>query len=179
MTLEMFAQQLLDTEELSSALGCMADAMATEFKECDSIFLAGIPTRGVPLAARLARELEARGVACCHGSVDISMYRDDLGMRDGVAPLHDTKLPVDLDHWAIVLVDDVQHTGRTARAAIEAVLAFGRPRRIYFAVLVDRGGHELPVRPDFTGVELEVAPEVRVRVRLKETDVGEEGAFTL
>lgn len=128
------------------------------------------------MAERLARELAARGVECRHGSVDISMYRDDLGMREGVSPLRNTELPVDLDCWTVVLVDDVQHTGRTARAAIEAVLAFGRPRRICLAVLADRGGHELPVRPDFTGATLTVAPEARVRVRLTETD-GEEGVF--
>jgi pyrimidine operon attenuation protein/uracil phosphoribosyltransferase len=84
---------------------------------------------------------------------------------------------MDLDKWTVVLVDDVQHTGRTARAAIEAVLAFGRPRRILFAVLVDRGGRELPVRPDFTGMAPEVLPGARVRVHLAGQDEGEEGVF--
>lgn len=105
------------------------------------------------------------------------MYRDDLGLREGVSPLQGTELPMDIDNWNVVLVDDVQHTGRTARAAIDAVLAFGRPRRILYAVLVDRGGRELPVRPDFTGLALTVVPGRRVRVRLAETDDGVEGVF--
>ncbi len=177
MTSVAFEKTLLNASELASALARMADAMASELKNDDAVFLAGIPTRGVPLAKRLARELAVRGVECDCGSVDISMYRDDLGMREGISPLQNTELPVDLDRRTLVLVDDVQHTGRTARAAIEAVLAFGRPRRICLAVLVDRGGRELPIRPDFTGTQLSVAPNVRVRVRLAESDNGEEGAF--
>lgn len=177
MTVDPPCQLLLDAEALSAALGRMVEAIAAELEGCEALFLAGIPTRGVPLARRLAQALAERGIECQHGSVDISMYRDDLGMRDGVTPLRGTELPVDLERWVVVLVDDVQHTGRTARAAIEAVLAFGRPRRIYLAVLADRGGHELPVRPDFTGVELSVAPEARVHVRLAETDEGEEGVL--
>lgn len=141
------------------------------------VFLAGIPTRGITLAARLTGRLNSAGFEVSCGSVDISMYRDDLGLRGGVGALHETDLPVDPERWNIVLVDDVQHTGRTARAALEAVLAFGRPRRILYAVLVDRGGRELPVRPDFTGLTVDVAPESRVRVRLAETDAGEEGVF--
>jgi pyrimidine operon attenuation protein/uracil phosphoribosyltransferase len=105
------------------------------------------------------------------------MYRDDLGMREGVEGLRGTDLPMDLEQWTIMLTDDVQHTGRTARAAIEAVLAYGRPRRILYSVLADRGGRELPVRPDFTGVELKVDAASRVRVRFSETDAGEEGIF--
>ena len=105
------------------------------------------------------------------------MYRDDLGLRAGVSPLRGTELPMDLDRWTIVLVDDVQQTGRTARAAIEAVLGFGRPRRILFAVLADRGGRELPIRPDFTALELSARPEAKVRVHLAETDEGQEGIF--
>ena len=155
----------------------LAGEMADELKNSGPVFLAGIPTRGIALASRLAGQLPQLGLPCGQGAVDISMYRDDLGMRAGVAPLQGTDLPIDIDHWNVVLVDDVQHTGRTARAALEAVLAFGRPRRILYAVLVDRGGRELPVRPDFTGLVLTVPPAARVRVRLAETDAGEEGVF--
>lgn len=98
-------------------------------------------------------------------------------MRGEVGALRDTSLPMDLENWNVVLVDDVQQTGRTARAAIEAVLAFGRPKRILYAVLTDRGGRELPVRPDFTGIELTVPASARVRVRLAGADEGEEGIF--
>lgn len=170
-------KELVDRGGLHSALGRLAEEIVAELKGAGPVFLAGIPTRGVNLAARLAGELEDRGLACHQGAVDISMYRDDLGLRGGVAPLQGTELPMDIDHWNVVLVDDVQHTGRTARAAIDAVLAFGRPRRILYAVVVDRGGRELPVRPDFTGITLSVAPGSRVRVRLAETDDGLEGVY--
>lgn len=170
-------RQLAAAGDVAAAIERLAVEMTAALSGAGPVFLAGIPTRGVALAARLAGALAARGFACGHGSVDISMYRDDLGLRAGVTPLQATDLPVDIDKFNVVLVDDVQHTGRTARAAIEAVLAFGRPRRIFYAVLVDRGGRELPVRPDFTGLQMEAAPEVRVRVRLAGIDEGEEGVF--
>jgi pyrimidine operon attenuation protein/uracil phosphoribosyltransferase len=171
--------ELIDSNELRSALVRMAGEIAAELKDAGPVFLAGIPTRGTTLAGRLAGELGRLGLACRQGAVDASMYRDDLGLREGVTPLQGTDLPIDLDSWNVILVDDVQHTGRTARAAIDAVLAFGRPRRILYAVLVDRGGRELPVRPDFTGLALTVAPGRRVRVRLAETDGGAEGVYEL
>ncbi len=177
MIREANVRLLVDADGISLAVSRMADGIAAELGGRGPLFLAGIPTRGVTLAGRLVRELSARGVECGEGAVDISMHRDDLGLREGVAPLRGTDLPMDLDLWNLVLVDDVQQTGRTARAAIEAVLGFGRPRRILYAVLADRGGRELPVRPDFTGVELAVPQEARVVVHLGETDGGEEGIF--
>ena len=177
MICETPARCPVDARGVASAIDRMADEMAAELKDSMPVVLAGIPTRGIALAVRLAQALVRRGLECREGSVDISMYRDDLGLREGTSPLRDTQLPLDLDRWTVVLVDDVQHTGRTARAAIEAVLAFGRPRRILYAVLADRGGRELPVRPDFTGVQLQVPGQTRVRVRLAETDGGEEGIF--
>ena len=170
-------QEIIDRKDLAAAVVRVAGEIAAELKEAGPVFLAGIPTRGVNLAARLAAELERQSFGCRAGAVDISMYRDDLGLREGVAPLQGTELPMDIDRWNVVLVDDVQHTGRTARAAIDAVLAFGRPRRILYAVLVDRGGRELPVRPDFTGLNVSVPPGRRVRVRLAETDDGVEGVY--
>lgn len=177
MAREQSVRQLAGARDVAAAVGHLAGEMAAALAGTGPVFLAGIPTRGVILAARLADALAARGLACGCGSVDISMYRDDLGLRAGVTPLQATDLPVDIDQFNVVLVDDVQHTGRTARAAIEAVLAWGRPRRILYAVLVDRGGRELPVRPDFTGRQVEVAPGARVRVRLAEVDGGAEGVF--
>jgi len=171
------ATKLIDTDGVSSAVAELADSLTAHLSGAGQIFLAGIPTRGVALARRLKEELGSRGVAAECGAVDIAMYRDDLGMRGGVAPLRGTELPIDLDNWTIVLVDDVQQTGRTARAAIDAVLGFGRPKRILFAVLADRGGRELPIRPDFTGLELSVPPGAKLRVRLAEVDGGEEGIF--
>jgi len=175
--MSLSAQTLIDRSGVASAVANLADAMAADFSGGGQIFLAGIPTRGVALARRLKDELAHRGVAADCGAVDIAMYRDDLGMRGGVTPLRGTDLPIDLDNWTIVLVDDVQQTGRTARAAIDAVLGFGRPKRIFFAVLADRGGRELPIRPDFTGLELRVRLGAKLRVRLAEVDEGEEGIF--
>lgn len=166
---------LLDAAGVASAVTRLGDLLAGALREQGPVFLAGIPTRGVVLARRLKDELARHGIEAGCGAVDIAMYRDDLGLRAGVTPLRDTELPIDLDRWTIVLVDDVQQTGRTARAAIEAVLAFGRPRRILFAVLADRGGRELPIRPDFTALELSARPEARVRVHLAEADGGQEG----
>ena len=177
MTCDEAGQQLHDAGFVFQALGRMAVGLARELKEAGPVFLAGIPTRGVTLALRLRDALRERGLDCPTGSVDISMHRDDLGLRQGIHPLLRTELPLNPEGWNIVLVDDVQHTGRTARAALEAVLAFGRPRRILYAVLADRGGRELPVRPDFTGVELSVPPEARVRVRLAGTDEEAEGIY--
>lgn len=168
---------LVDAAGVSAAVTRLGGLLAGALKEQGPVFLAGIPTRGVPLARRLKTELGRHGIQTECGAVDIAMYRDDLGLRGGVMPLRDTELPINLDSWTVILVDDVQQTGRTARAAIEAVLGFGRPRRILLAVLADRGGRELPVRPDFTGLELSVRPEVKVRVHLAGTDGGEEGIF--
>jgi pyrimidine operon attenuation protein / uracil phosphoribosyltransferase len=173
--MSLSAQTLIDQSGVASAVAKLADAMTAELSGSGPIFLAGIPTRGVALARRLREELARRGVAAECGAVDIAMYRDDLGMRGGVTPLRGTDLPMDLDNWTIVLVDDVQQTGRTARAAIDAVLGFGRPKRILFAVLADRGGRELPIRPDYTGLELSARPGAKLRVRLAEVDEGEEG----
>lgn len=168
---------LIDAAGVSAAVGKLAESLVQALQDSGPVFLAGIPTRGVALARRLADEMSRRGIEAACGAVDIAMYRDDLGLRGGVTPLRDTELPLDLDNWTIVLVDDVQQTGRTARAAIEAVLGFGRPRRILFAVLADRGGRELPIRPDFTALELSASPAAKIRVRLAETDAGEEGIF--
>lgn len=168
---------LHDAAAIGEAIKRVADDIAGELQGCGPLFLAGIPTRGVVLAERLQKLLPERGIECACGTVDISMHRDDLGMRGEVGALRGTSLPMDLENWNVVLVDDVQQTGRTARAAIEAVLAFGRPKRILYAVLADRGGRELPVRPDFTGIALSVPASARVRVRLSGADEGEEGIF--
>lgn len=171
------ARTLVDAAGVSAAVTKLGESLAAALRSAGPVFLAGIPTRGVVLARRLQAELGRRGVEAGCGTVDIAMHRDDLGLRGGVTALRGTELPIDLDHWTIVLVDDVQQTGRTARAAIEAVLGYGRPRRILFAVLADRGGRELPIRPDFTALELSAAPATKVRVHLAETDGGEEGIF--
>ena len=123
-------RELADRAVMEAAIGRLADEIAAALGGAGPVFLAGIPTRGVSLAARLATRLERHGVACRRGAVDISMYRDDLGLREGVSALQGTDLPMDIDHWDVILVDDVQHTGRTARAAIEPLKARGAGRII-------------------------------------------------
>jgi pyrimidine operon attenuation protein/uracil phosphoribosyltransferase len=151
----------------------------------DAVALVGIQTRGVPLAQRLARLIEERsGHMPELGAVDITFYRDDVRVRGGEAPLHaqpvvrETQLDFELDGRTVVLVDDVLYTGRTIRAAIEALFDYGRPARVQLAVIVDRGHRELPIRPDYVGKNLPTAPGERVNVRLEETDGTDEVAIT-
>ncbi len=163
---------LAGPDEVRKALNTLAGQILLCDGEHESLFLAGIPTRGVEVARRLCRELAARGADCASGSVDISMHRDDLGLRQGVTAMRPTDLPLDLESRTVWLIDDVLHTGRTVRAALEAVLSFGRPRRIRLAVLADRGGRELPIRPDAVGLTVPAGPADRVLVRLEAVDGG-------
>jgi pyrimidine operon attenuation protein / uracil phosphoribosyltransferase len=133
--------------------------------------LVGIPTRGVPLARRLAARIERfAGVALPVGSVDITLYRDDLRLR-GVRPLAATQIPAGgIDGRTVVLVDDVLFSGRSCRAALDALTELGRPRVVQLAALVDRGHRELPIRADYVGKNLPTSPRQKVRVLLEETD---------
>lgn len=142
--------------------------------------IVGIHTRGAILARRLhALVAELSGAEVPLGDVDISFYRDDLpGRAPGVAPIvHSTHLDFDPDGLTIVLVDDVLYTGRTVRAAIDALFDYGRPQRIQLAVLADRGHRELPIRPDYTGKNLPTGRDERVYVRLDEVDDTDEVAI--
>ena len=139
--------------------------------------LIGIHTRGVPLAQRLRRLIgEFGGVEVALGSVDITFHRDDVVVRGGEAPLHAqpvvkaTRLDFPLEGMTCVLVDDVLYTGRTIRAALDAITDHGRPRAVRLAALVDRGHRELPIRPDFVGKNLPTSIDEIVHVRLRETD---------
>ena len=133
--------------------------------------LLGIPTRGVPLAHRLAGRVEAfAGVALPVGALDITLYRDDLRLR-GVRPLHPTEEPEGgVDGRTVILVDDVLCSGRTARAALDALTELGRPRVVQLATLVDRGHRELPIRADYVGKNLPTSATQNVRVLLAEVD---------
>jgi pyrimidine operon attenuation protein/uracil phosphoribosyltransferase len=134
------------------------------------VVLVGVHRRGVPLAARLAAKLtEIEGRPVPAGSLDVAMYRDDIGLRPPAAT-HDTSLPSDLNGKVVVLVDDVLFTGRTIRAALDALVDFGRPRAIQLAVLVDRGHRELPIRADYVGKNVPTSMAQDVQVQLTETD---------
>ena len=168
---------LLDADALSRTLSRIAHEIIEGNPELDEVALVGIQTRGVPLAQRLGRLIEERtGTAPALGAVDITFYRDDVSVRGGEAPLapqplvRETHLGFPLDGKTIVLVDDVLYTGRTIRAAIEALFDYGRPARVQLAVLCDRGHRELPIRPDYVGKNLPTARDERIQVQLVEVD---------
>ena len=171
------AREILDEEGLERTLARLAHELIERTGDLSQLALVGIQTRGVPLARRLRALVEERsGVEPALGSVDISFHRDDVVVRGRSAPLHaqpvvrGTELDFHLEGRTCVLVDDVLYTGRTIRAAIEALLDYGRPDRVQLAVLVDRGHRELPIRPDYVGKNLPTAVGERVRVELAEVD---------
>ena len=168
---------LLDDQALRRTLSRIAHEIIEGNPDLAKVALVGIQTRGVPLAQRLRRLVEERaGDPPALGAVDITFYRDDVQVRGGGAPLHpqpvvrSTSLDFPLEGKTVVLVDDVLYTGRTIRAAIEALFDYGRPDRIQLAVLVDRGHRELPIRPDYVGKNLPTSREERVYVRVEELD---------
>jgi len=161
---------VLDNERMSRALIRVAHEIVEQQPDSE-LALVGIHTRGAILAARLQPMVaEIRGAEVHLGDVDISLYRDDLGSRGAAPVVHSTHLDFDVEGKTVVVVDDVLFTGRTVRAAIDAVFDFGRPRYIRLAVLCDRGHRELPIRPDHVGKNIPTAPADRVNVQLVETD---------
>jgi len=168
---------LLDADALERTLHRMAHELIEANPDLDRVALVGIHTRGVPLAQRLRRLIDDfAGVEVDLGTVDITFYRDDVQVRGREAPLHPqpivraTRLDFPLEGKTCVLVDDVLYTGRTIRAAIEALFDYGRPARVQLAVLADRGHRELPIRPDYVGKNLPTAREERIQVQLVEID---------
>jgi pyrimidine operon attenuation protein/uracil phosphoribosyltransferase len=168
---------LLDADALGRTLSRIAHEIIEGNPALDRVALVGIQTRGVPIAQRLSRLIEERaGDAPELGAVDITFYRDDVAVRAGEAPRHaqplvrDTQLGFALEGRTVVLVDDVLYTGRTIRAAIEALFDYGRPARVQLAVLVDRGHRELPIRPDYVGKNLPTSRTERIQVQLLEVD---------
>jgi pyrimidine operon attenuation protein/uracil phosphoribosyltransferase len=168
---------LLDADGLRRTLTRIAHEIIEGNPDLARVALVGIQTRGVPLAQRLRRLVEERaGDAPSLGAVDITFYRDDVQVRGGDAPRHpqpvvrSTALDFPLEGKTVVLVDDVLYTGRTIRAAIEALFDYGRPDRIQLAVLVDRGHRELPIRPEYVGKNLPTSRTERIQVQLVEVD---------
>jgi pyrimidine operon attenuation protein/uracil phosphoribosyltransferase len=174
---EASGKSLLDADALARTLSRMAHEIIEANPDLGEVALVGIQTRGVPLAQRLVRLIEERaGEAPELGAVDITFYRDDVRVRGGEAPLHPqplvraTQLDFPLEGRTVILVDDVLYTGRTIRAAIEALFDYGRPARVQLAVLVDRGHRELPIRPDYVGKNLPTSRTERIQVQLLEID---------
>ncbi|TML00991.1 MAG: bifunctional pyr operon transcriptional regulator/uracil phosphoribosyltransferase PyrR [Actinobacteria bacterium] len=163
--------RLLDGGEIRRAVTRIAHEILERNKGAGRLVLAGIAARGDDLARRLAEEIERiEGVPVRVGIIDITFYRDDIGMRAEAPEVHETRIDFDITGTTVVLVDDVLFTGRTVRSAMDALVDFGRPQAIQLAVLVDRGHRELPIRADYVGKNVPTRRDEEVRVRLTETD---------
>jgi pyrimidine operon attenuation protein / uracil phosphoribosyltransferase len=173
----MSEKVVLEHDDLRRTLRRIAHEIAEKNPEAQGLAVIGIHTRGAVLARRLHVFLgELSGDDLPIGDIDISFYRDDVGAKSPAAQpvVHASHIDFDLSDRTVVLVDDVLFTGRTVRAAIEALFDYGRPRRVQLAVLCDRGHRELPIRPDYVGKNLPTAHEERVNVRLEEIDGADE-----
>ena len=167
--------KVFDADDLRRAHTRIAHEIVERNHGATDIVLIGLYTRGVAVARRLAEAIERfEGVAVPVGTIDVAFYRDDIGLRR-IQPLGPTEVPVDVTGRVVVLVDDVLFTGRTARAALEAITELGRPRAVQLAVLVDRGHRELPIRADYVGKNLPTKVAEDVRVRLHGVDDGDDG----
>ena len=171
---------VLDAPSIERAVTRMAHEILEKNKSSKGLVLIGIQTRGVVLAKRLQKAIQTVGGSEAPlGILDINLYRDDLLTRVAEQPvIRKTEINFDLDNVTAVLVDDVLYTGRTVRSALDALVDFGRPRRIELAVLIDRGHRELPIRADFVGKNIPTSEEEMVEVRLTETDGKDEVVVT-
>lgn len=165
------AVPVMDAEAMRRALRRVAHEIIERHPQLEKVVLAGIPSRGVEIARRIASFVqEIEKIEIETGVIDVAMHRDDVGTRRELPVVRASKLPVPLEGRTVVIVDDVLYTGRTVRAAMDAINSFGRPARIQLAVLVDRGHRELPIRPDYVGKNLPTASGEQLQVRLQETD---------
>ena len=164
------ARTVLDAKDISRALTRITHEILERNRDASDVLLLGIPTRGVHLARRIAKRMsDVEGRVITAGALDITMYRDDLRLKPARALEH-TEIPDDIDGKIVVLVDDVLFSGRTIRAALDALNELGRPKAVQLAVLIDRGHRELPIRADFVGKNLPTSMAESVHVRLTEVD---------
>ncbi|MBI5894269.1 MAG: bifunctional pyr operon transcriptional regulator/uracil phosphoribosyltransferase PyrR [Deltaproteobacteria bacterium] len=167
----MTKKNVLDEKGVERALIRIAHEIIEKNKGIEDIVMLGIPTRGVYLAKRIKEILKnAEGIELPIGSVDATLYRDDIGMKEKQPVLKETDIPVSIDNKKIIIVDDVLFTGRTIRAAMNVIMDFGRPANIQLAVMIDRGHRELPIRPDYIGKNVPTSMQEAVKVHLKEID---------
>jgi pyrimidine operon attenuation protein/uracil phosphoribosyltransferase len=165
------AKVIMSAEDMRRALTRIAHEIIEHNRGVRNLVLVGMRTRGIPLARRLAEKLdEFERIQVPVGELDITLYRDDIGLRAMQPLVGSTAIPVDVSGKSIVLVDDVLFTGRSVRAALDALIDYGRPRDIQLAVLVDRGHRELPIRPDYVGKNVPTSIDEEVAVLLRETD---------
>jgi len=162
---------VMDGEAINRALRRIAHEIIERNSDLSLLVLAGIPSRGVEIARRLASLVESLSkITVGIGTIDVSMHRDDVGKRAELPRVQASNLPLPLDDKTVIIVDDVFFTVRTARAAMDAISSFGRPARIQLAALIDRGHRELPIRVDYVGKNLPTAAGERVRLRLENVD---------
>ena len=170
---------VMDAAAIQRALRRIAHEIIERNPDLNQIILAGIPSRGNEIARRIAEtisKIEKAPIAV--GIIDVAMHRDDVGTRTELPVVRASDLPLPLETKTVVIVDDVLFTGRTVRAAMDAITSFGRPARIQLAVLIDRGHRELPIRADYVGKNLPTAPDEKVRLRLGE-EGSEEGVWLI
>ena len=162
---------ILNEKDISRAISRIAHEILEKNHGSENLALVGIRTRGVYLAKRLQKKINSlENTSVQHGILDITLYRDDIGMEGQNPDLKKTEITFPIDNINIVLCDDVLFTGRTIRAAIDALVDFGRPASVQLAVLVDRGHRELPIRPDYVGKNIPTSKTMSVKVKLREED---------
>ena len=167
---------ILNENELIKTLSRLTSEIIEKISDMENLILVGIPTRGVHVAEVLRKEIFTKtGVNVKSGIIDPTLYRDDQN-RVGTRLIEATDIPISIEKKDIILIDDVIYTGRTIRAAMDALLSWGRPKRVMLLVMVDRGHRELPIQPDFCGQEVPTRKKETIHLRLKKID-GEEGIF--
>jgi len=171
----MFEKVLMSATEMRRALTRIAHEVVERNHGCENLVVVGVYTRGVTLAKRIAAAIKGiEGVEVPVGALDIGLYRDDLPYLGLPPKLRPSDIPADIAGKRVILVDDVLYTGRSIRAAMDALIDFGRPEYVQLAVLVDRGHRELPIRPDYVGKNLPTSRREEVEVRVKEVDGSDE-----
>ncbi len=165
---------LLNKVQLQECIQNMANEILSAHSSFEEIILVGIQTRGVVLAKRVSEMLGKGGRSPTLGTLDINLYRDDFSSMKKMPVVQKTEIPGDVEGKGIILFDEVLYTGRTIRSAMDALMDLGRPRFIKLAILVDRGGRELPIQPDYLGIEHKIGPKQEIQVRFKEIDGEEE-----
>ncbi len=168
---------VMDSEQMDRAVSRLAHEIVEQNKDLNNLVLLGIPTGGYHLARRLGERIgEISGTEIVTGALDATMYRDDIGIKKDQPALKEMDIPVSIDDRVVIMVDDVLFTGRTIRAALNALMDFGRPLCVRLAVLVDRGHRELPIKADYVGKNIPTSRTEGVKVLLDETD-NENGVF--
>lgn len=171
MALEKIKATVLDSAQIDKALRRIAQEIVETQKELENLVFIGLLARGLPLAQRLAKIIEDNEkVVCPVGSLDIALFRDDLGTSGKLVEVRRSDIPFDINHKTVILVDDVIYRGRTIRAALDSLNAYGRPAAVRLVALIDRGHRELPIQPDFTGKKITTYQPDEVAVHLKELD---------